>query len=91
MAIKTDVQERKRSSVKGLEERSLILFNDDYNTFEHVIECLMDVCGHNPFQAEQCAMITHYKGKCSVKSGAYESLYPFKSALNERGLEAIIK
>ena len=87
----TDIREKLDRKTVGVEERSLLIFNDDYNTFDHVIECLIDICGHNPFQAEQCAMIAHYKGKCAVKSGAYESLYPYKSALNERGLEAVIK
>ena len=55
-------------------EFSLILFNDDFNTFEFVIETLMEVCDHNAEQAYQCALITHYKGKCKVKKGMKEDL-----------------
>ena len=50
-------------------ENNLVLFNDEFNTFDFVIETLIDICGHEPLQAEQCTLITHYKGKCSVKSG----------------------
>ena len=59
------------------DERSLLLLNDDVNTFDYVIEVLMKVCHHTLEQAETCAMITHYKGKCSVKSGTYEELKPY--------------
>ncbi len=51
--------------------RNLILFNDDFNTFEFVIETLIDVCKHEPEQAEQCTIIVHFKGKCAVKSGSF--------------------
>jgi len=56
--------------------RKLVLFNDDVNTFDFVIETLMDVCGHTPFQAENCALIAHFKGKCAIKNGSYEDLKP---------------
>ena len=51
------------------DEHQIILYNDDFNTFNHVIETLINVCDHSPLQAEQCTLIVHYKGKCSVKSG----------------------
>lgn len=63
------------------EEKSLILLNDDVNTFDYVIEVLMKVCHHTLEQAETCAMITHYKGKCSVMSGTYEELEPYYISL----------
>lgn len=69
---------------------SLILFNDDVNTFDHVIDCLIDICNHESNQAEQCAMITHYKGKCGVKDGEYEELENMKDKLNSKGLSAVI-
>ena len=70
--------------------REIVLHNDDVNTFEHVIDCLVEVCGHDPIQAEQCAWIVHYNGKCSVKRGAYDDLEPMCSALQIRGLSADI-
>jgi ATP-dependent Clp protease adaptor protein ClpS len=66
--------------------RELILFNDDHNTFEYVIESLIEVCLHEPPQAEQCALIAHYKGKCGIKTGPAEELNPEMLALKHRGL-----
>ncbi len=68
------------------DERSLVLFNDDHNTFDHVIKCLIDVCEHNYFQAEQCALITHLKGKCEVKQGTFEELKPMHEVLGRKDL-----
>jgi ATP-dependent Clp protease adaptor protein ClpS len=72
------------------EEKDLILFNDDINTFEYVIETLIDVCGHDPFQAEQCALTAHYNGKCSIKSGPFEILKPFYDEMTNRELTVTI-
>ena len=69
-------------------EHEIILYNDDVNTFEHVIECLIAICDHNALQAEQCAYLVHYTGKCAVKSGTLEDLVPRCSALLEEGLSA---
>jgi len=74
-----------------LEESQLIVYNDDHNTFDWVIECLMEVVGHTSTQAEQNAMIIHYKGKSTVKSGSLEELRPIKDSLIERGLSAVIE
>ncbi len=71
--------------------RELVLHNDDVNTFEHVIDCLVEICGHDPIQAEQCAWIVHYKGKCSVKRGTFDNLEPRCTALQDRGLSADIE
>ncbi|MBI3519430.1 MAG: ATP-dependent Clp protease adaptor ClpS [Bacteroidetes bacterium] len=68
----------------------LILFNDDVNTFEWVIHCLMKYCGHDSIQAEQCAYIVHYKGLCAVKEGTLEELKPICEVLLEKGLSAEI-
>jgi ATP-dependent Clp protease adaptor protein ClpS len=68
----------------------IVLFNDEVNTFDWVIHCLIEICEHSPEQAEQCAVITHYKGKCAVKSGSYAELEPRCSTLLERGLSAEI-
>ncbi|MCC7050946.1 MAG: ATP-dependent Clp protease adaptor ClpS [Bacteroidia bacterium] len=72
-------------------EKCLILFNDDFNTFDHVIECLMIYCDHDIIQAEQCAHIVHNNGKCAVKNGTFEKLMPIKEVLQENGLTVSIK
>ncbi|ATA69012.1 Clp protease ClpS [Capnocytophaga cynodegmi] len=69
----------------------LILYNDDVNTFDHVIETLVNVCKHTYDQAEQCAIIVHFKGKCDVKSGSYEKLKPMCLALLDADLSAEIE
>ena len=66
--------------------RNLILFNDDFNTFEFVIETLIDVCKHEPEQAEQCTLIVHFKGKCAVKSGSFTELKPIFTEMSNRNL-----
>jgi len=70
---------------------SLIVWNDEVNTFEWVIETLIEVCGHSPEQAEQCSYFIHYKGKYSVKQGAYEELKPMCDAITERGIGATVE
>ncbi len=70
---------------------SLIVWNDEVNSFEWVIETLVDVCGHSREQAEQCAMIIHSKGKYSVKRGSYEELKPQCDAITDRGIGATIE
>lgn len=72
-------------------DKQIILYNDDFNTFEHVIESLIKVCKHDLVQAEQCTFLVHYKGKCSVKKGAFEELEPICTALLERNLTAEIE
>ena len=71
-------------------EHQIILFNDEVNTFDHVINTLVKVCRHDPLQAEQCALLVHFKGKCTVKSGSYSDLLPQCSALLDAGLSAEI-
>lgn len=71
--------------------KELILHNDDINTFDHVIEVLIDVCGHDPNQAEQCALIAHYKGKCGVKTGSFSELKPPYEQMIEHKLTVTIK
>jgi ATP-dependent Clp protease adaptor protein ClpS len=68
----------------------LILYNDDVNTFDHVIECLMRICKHQKEQAEQCALIVHFKGKCTVKKGDRGELSAMCQALCDEGLSAVI-
>ncbi len=71
-----------------VKQHEIVLFNDDVNTFDHVIETLITVCDHTPEQAEQCSLIVHYNGKCTVKTGEYDDLKPRCSALLQAGLSA---
>ncbi len=72
------------------EIKNLVVYNDDFNTFDHVIDTLIRVCRHTQEQAEQCTYIIHYRGKCSVKEGAYKDLQPMKEAICEEGIDAKI-
>lgn len=73
------------------EENKIVLYNDDVNTFDFVIESLIEVCGHTLIQAEQCTILVHYKGKCTVKTGALEKLKPMHQKLLSRGLTSEIE
>lgn len=68
----------------------IVLYNDDVNTFDHVIDTLIRVCSHTSEQAEQCAILVHYKGKCTVKTGSFDELKPQCTSLLEAGLSAEI-
>lgn len=68
----------------------LIVWNDDYNTFDFVIDCLITICGHHPIQAEQCTLLIHYKGKCTVKKGDLETLKKMNNKLLSKGLTSEI-
>lgn len=72
------------------ENHELVLYNDDVNTFDFVIDSLITVCEHTLEQAEQCTILVHFKGKCGVKSGSFKELRPRCEALLERGLTAKI-
>lgn len=74
-----------------LKENGLILYNDDVNTFDHVIDSLVNICDHDPIQAEQCAWIVHLNGKCKVKNGHFKELEPLCTALLDRGISATIE
>jgi ATP-dependent Clp protease adaptor protein ClpS len=69
----------------------IIVWNDDVNTFEWVIETLVEVCGHSYEQAEQCAFIIHNSGKYAVKNGTYDDLRPMCDAILERGISATLE
>lgn len=77
-------------AVETTDLMDLVVFNDDINTFDHVITTLIRVCKHTPEQAEQCTFLIHYKGKCAVKSGSFEFLRPFREAICEAGIDARI-
>ncbi len=74
--------------IEALKLWDLVVFNDDINTFDHVIDTLMDVCKHSPEQAEQCTLIIHFKGKCSVKSGDFEELVSMRNEICRREIAA---
>ena len=77
-------------NIEEKENCNLILHNDDVNTFDHVIDSLIDICNHDSVQAEQCAHIVHFKGKCDVKTGELEELLQMKSQLDNRGLSVTV-
>ena len=77
-------------AVESSRLHEIILYNDEVNTFDHVIKTLIEVCDHTPEQAEQCSLIVHYKGKCSVKRGSYDELEPKCIRLHAAGLSAEI-
>lgn len=83
------VEEKK--SLSGLKLSQLLVYNDDFNTFDWVIQCFMEVCNHSFEQSEQLSLIVHYKGKAVVKTAEFDVLKPMKDALLERGLSAVIE
>lgn len=89
------VKEKTKSISKSDEQKSkireLVLFNDDFNTFDFVIDTLIEVCGHDILQAEQCTFLVHYKGKCGVKSGSYKELKPIFDEMLNRTLTVEIQ
>lgn len=72
------------------EINKLVLHNDELNTFDFVIDCLIEICGHTWEQAEQCTLLVHYKGKCTVKTGSMDLLKPMHQKLLSRGLTSEI-
>jgi ATP-dependent Clp protease adaptor protein ClpS len=77
-------------AIETTEVMDLVVFNDDVNTFVHVIETLIRVCKHTTEQAEQCTWIIHYKGKCAVKTGSFDFLKPMRETICEAGIDARI-
>ncbi|MFL5786681.1 MAG: ATP-dependent Clp protease adaptor ClpS [Flavisolibacter sp.] len=93
MKVKTDIEYQEIEDVltQDVEPFHLIVWNDEVNTFEWVIETLIEVCDHSYEQAEQCAYIIHYKGKYAVKHGTYEELKPMCDAITDRGIGATVE
>ncbi len=90
MSSKEKLSEKVKQDTKDKKISEIVLYNDDVNTFDHVIETLIYACEHTPEQAEQCSLLVHYKGKCTVKTGVYDELKPRCSKLLEAGLSAEI-
>lgn len=84
--IEEDVLVEKQVTAADLYD--LVVFNDDFNTFEHVTKTLVDVCGHEPLQAEQCTWLIHHKGKCTVKHGDFDQLADMRNTICGRGISA---
>jgi ATP-dependent Clp protease adaptor protein ClpS len=84
--VEVDVLE----SVETTDLMDLVVFNDDINTFDHVIKTLVRVCRHTQEQAEQCTLLIHYRGKCAVKTGSFDYLKPMREAICEAGIDAKI-
>ncbi len=93
MNTSTETRKLENPSAETLLEDlySLIIWNDDVNTFDWVIETLMDVCKHSEEQAEQCAMLVHNKGKYAVKHGSFDELKPLCDAITDRGISASVE
>ncbi len=88
MSTKEKIQEEVDVLEKEVNQHEIVLYNDDVHTFDFVIDSLIDVCEHTLEQAEQCTILVHYKGKCTVKSGEYSDLKPRCSKLLSLGLSA---
>src|SRR6476659_7095319 len=89
----TSTHQSEETDILELEDKgcSLIVWNDEVNSFQWVIETLMEVCGHSFEQAEQCSLIIHFQGKYAVKKGSYEDLKPQCEAITDRGIGATIE
>ena len=87
-STETDIEEEILRAEK--KQNELVIYNDDFNTFDYVIDTLIRVCGHDALQAEQCTLMIHYNGKCSVKRGEFKKLRPLCENILERGLTAEI-
>lgn len=90
MSVIEKVKEEIQVETNTGNNNEIVLYNDDVNTFDHVIDTLVYVCNHTAEQAEQCAILVHYKGKCTVKTGGFDELKPQCTQLLEAGLSAEI-
>jgi ATP-dependent Clp protease adaptor protein ClpS len=91
MNLNTETKEKIESKKYASTSYSLVLYNDDVNTFDHVINCLIRICEHDVIQAEQCAWLVHSKGKCQIKNGKLSDLRKRLQALTQSGLTAQIE
>ncbi|RLD28099.1 MAG: ATP-dependent Clp protease adaptor ClpS [Bacteroidetes bacterium] len=90
MSTKEKIKEKILFEEELVNQNEIVLYNDDVNTFDHVIEMLISTCEHTAEQAEQCAIIVHHNGKCTVKTGDIKDLKPRCSKLLQAGLSAEI-
>lgn len=90
MSTKEKIQEQQDVATLEKPNNEIVVYNDEVNTFDHVIETLIKACDHTPEQAEQCTILVHYKGKCTVKTGELKDLKPRCSKILEAGINAEI-
>ena len=90
MSIREEISEELLLEEETANQNEIVLFNDEVNTFDHVIDTLVAVCDHTAEQAEQCSLIVHYNGKCTVKTGEFKDLKPRCTRLLQAGLSAEI-
>jgi len=90
MSIKEKELKQVDTITKEKQNNEIVVYNDEVNTFDHVIETLINACDHTPEQAEQCTILVHYKGKCTVKTGELKDLKPRCSKILEAGINAEI-
>lgn len=90
MSVQEQILEEILQEEKTVKSNEIVLYNDEVNSFDHVIDCLIATCDHSPLQAEQCSLIVHYNGKCTVKTGELKDLKPRCMQLLEAGLSAEI-
>ena len=88
--VKTESKEKSVLKEKLIQPFALVVHNDDYNSFDHVINCLISICEHTYQQASQCTNIIHYVGKCDVKRGSYEYMDEIKQKLISKNLSCTI-
>ena len=89
--LNTKSESSSETDLVEIGDMQIILYDDDFNTFDFVIESLIKICKHEILQAEQCTFLVHFKGKCSVKKGSLKELEPYCTSLLERGLKAEIE
>ena len=90
LAPEVNVEIEEEVVIEDIKLYSIVVYNDDVNTFDYVIDTLMEYCDHTYEQAEQCTLLIHFKGKCSVKNGDFEELEPVRTAITDRGISAEI-
>tara|TARA_B110000444_G_C18504725_1_gene439483 strand:+ start:295 stop:564 length:270 start_codon:yes stop_codon:yes gene_type:complete len=88
--MKDSTSSKQKASLRKIKENSLFLINDDYNSFDYVVDCLTAICDHDPIQAEQCALLTHYKGSCEIMLAEKIALEPVREDLALYGLNVEI-
>jgi ATP-dependent Clp protease adaptor protein ClpS len=89
--MRTSPKRKENLKQKNELSYSLILHNDDKNTFEYIIESLIEICHHDPYQASQCALLAHYKGKCDIKRGKKENLQKLASYFNKKNIQVTLE
>lgn len=89
--IKEELKDKVNNQNKNSDKKCIVVYNDDVNSFDWVIQSLIEVCDHEPLQASQCAHLIHYKGKCDVKGGSFDELMPKCLELLDRQISAKIE